>query len=78
MPGLVVSGAVRVVAAVATRERRFAAEELQPTDLTAWHDLRDQPAFRQAARCAQFRFRRDPEAYLRALEDRLSQPSLPT
>ncbi len=78
VPGLVVRGAVRVVAAVATRERRFAAEELQPTDLTAWHDLRDQLAFRQAARCAQFRFRRDPEAYLRALEDRLSQPSLPT
>ncbi len=77
VPGLVVRGAVRVVAAVATRERRFAAEELQPTDLTAWRALRDQLAFRQAARCAQSRFRRDPETYLRALEDRLSQSSLP-
>lgn len=78
VPGLVVRGAVRVVAALATRERRFAAEELQLTDLAAWHELRDQLAYRQDARRAQLRFRRDPDAYLQALEDRLSQPRLPT
>ena len=78
VPGLVVRGAVRVVAAVATRQHPFAAEELRVTDLTAWHDLRNLLAYRQAARCAQFRFRKDPDAYLTALEDRLSQPSLPT
>ncbi len=78
VPGMVVRGAVRVVAALATRERRFAAEELQLTDLTAWHELRDQLAYRQDARCAQLRFRKDPAAYLQALEDRLSQPRLPT
>ena len=77
VPGLVVRGAVRVVAAVATRQRPFAAEELQLTDLAAWHDLRDQLRTRQDARCAQFRFRKDPVAYLQALEDRLSQPRLP-
>jgi hypothetical protein len=77
VPGLVVRGAVRVVAAVATRQRPFAAEELQLTDRAAWHDLRDQLRTRQDARCAQSRFRKDPAAYLQALEDRLSQPGLP-
>jgi hypothetical protein len=78
VPGLVVRGAVRVVATVATRERPFAAEELQLRDIAAWRDLRGQLAYRQDARCAQLRFRKDPAAYLQALEDRLSQPSLPT
>jgi len=77
VPGLVVRGAVRVVAALATRQRPFAAEELQLTDLAAWHDLRDQLQTRQVARCAQYRFRKAPEAYLSALEQRLSQPTLP-
>ena len=78
VPGLVVRGAVRVMAAVATRERPFAAEELPPADLSAWHTLREHLAYRQAARCAQRRFRKDPDAYLQALEDRLSQRGLPT
>jgi len=78
VPGLVVRGAVRVMAAVATRERPFAAEDLQLRDMVAWRDLRDQLAYRQDARCAQLRFRKDPDAYLQALEDRLSQPRLPT
>ncbi len=78
VPGLVVRGAVRVVAAVAARNQTFAAEELQLTNLPAWHDLRDQLRTRQDARCAQLRFRKDPAAYLQALEGRLSQPSLPT
>ncbi len=78
VPGLVVRGAVRIVAAVATRARPFAAEELRLTNLAAWRDLRTQLAARQAARCAQFRFRKDPETYLAALEARLSQPGLPS
>lgn len=78
VPGLVVRGAVRVVAAIATRQRPFAAEELQLANLPAWRDLRAQLRTRQDARCAQFRFRKDPVAYLQALEDRLSQPSLPS
>ena len=76
-PGLVVRGAVRLIAAVATRLRPFDAPELQPTDLGRWRALRRQLATRQAARCAQLRFRKDPDAYLSALEQRLSQPALP-
>ena len=58
-------------------EEVSAAEELQLTDRAAWHDLRDQLRTRQEARCAQSRFRKDPDAYLQALEDRLPQPRLP-
>ena len=76
-PGLVVRGAVRLVAAVATRLQRFDAPDLQPRDLARWRQLRRQLTARQAARCAQRRFRRDPDAYLTALEQRLSQPALP-
>lgn len=76
-PGLVVRGAVRLVAAAATRLRGFDAAELQPADLAEWRALRRRLATRQAARCAQSRFRKDPDAYLSALEQQLSQPALP-
>jgi hypothetical protein len=76
-PGLVVRGAVRLVAAVTTRLQRFDAPDLQPPDLARWRQLRRQLTARQAARCAQRRFRRDPDTYLTALEQRLSQPALP-
>ncbi len=65
-PGLVVRGAVRIVAAVATRAQSFADA-----------DLRQQLQTRQAARGAQRRFRRDPDAYLAALEEALCRASLP-
>ena len=76
-PGLVVRGAVRVVAAVATRAQPVAETDLRPADLAAWRTLRQQLATRQAARCAQRRFRRDPDAYLAALEEALSRGGLP-
>jgi hypothetical protein len=76
-PGLVVRGAVRVVAAVATRGQPFDEVTLRPTDLAAWQALRQQLATRQAARRAQRRFRRDPGAYLAALEEALFRVNLP-
>ena len=76
-PGLVVRGAVRVVAAVATRDHPFDEVALRPADLAAWRALRRRLATRQAARCAQRRFRRDPDAYLAALEEALFKLSLP-
>ncbi|HEX5502580.1 MAG TPA: ISNCY family transposase [Thermomicrobiales bacterium] len=76
-PGLVVRGAVRVVAAMAARGRPFAGPELRPADLARWWALRRQLATRQGARAAQRRFRRDPDAYLTALEGTLCKPALP-
>jgi hypothetical protein len=76
-PGLVVRGAVRVVAAVAARGQIFDEIALRPADLPAWRALRRQLQTRHAARCAQRRFRQDPDAYLAALEDALFRARLP-
>jgi hypothetical protein len=76
-PSLVVRGAVRLVAAVATRQHPFTAATLWPHDLGRWRALRRQLGHRHQARRAQRSFRRDPTAYLAALEARLLMPSLP-
>jgi hypothetical protein len=76
VPGLVVRGPVRVTAALATRLHAFTAGELIPHDLASWQALRSQISSRQDARRKQFRFRKDPTAYLAALEQQLSKPCL--
>ena len=76
-PGLVVRGAVRLVAAVVTPLRPLSADDLRPQDLTKWRAVRQQMAERQGSRRAQSRFRKDPVAYLAALEAKLRMPSLP-
>jgi len=76
-PGLVVRGQVRLLAAVTTRTREVRAEDLRPVDVVAWRELREDLDERQEARRRQLRFRRDPEAYLRALEEHLLKPCLP-
>jgi hypothetical protein len=76
-PTLVIRGAVRLVAAVATRLKPPTSTQLRPTDLTAWRTLRTDLEFRQEARRAQLRFRRDPTAYLTQIEATLLQASLP-
>src|SRR5437763_10201408 len=75
--GLVVRGAVRVVAAVATGLHPFSGAELRPVDLAQWHAVRQSLEDRHETRRAQLRFRRDPAAYLTQLEDLLLQLSLP-
>jgi hypothetical protein len=77
-PGLVVRGAVRIVAAVACQGRQFVAADLRPQNLQAWRDLRASLERRQETRRRQLRFRRDPDAYLAALESALLKPSLPS
>jgi len=47
------------------------AADLQPSDYQAWRQLRTQLRYRQEARRKQFRFRKDPAAYLAALEAQL-------
>jgi hypothetical protein len=76
-PTLVVRGQVRLVAAVATRTHAITAEQLQLGDVEKWRKLREELEYRHAARRRQLRFRRDPQAYLRQLEDQLLKPSLP-
>lgn len=76
-PGMVVRGAARVVAAIATRHRPYQAEELRPRKVRDWQQLRAQLEGRRETRRRQLRFRRDPGRYLAELERVLIHPSLP-
>jgi len=76
-PTLVIRGAVRLVAAVATRLKPPTPTQLRPADLTTWRKLRAELEQRHEARRAQLRFRRDPIAYLAQVEATLLQASLP-
>ena len=71
IPGVVVRGSVRVIAAVVTREQSFSAEELQPRDYQCWRELRAHLQQCEETRRQQFRFRKNPAAYLAALEAQL-------
>ena len=77
-PGVVIRGAVRVVASVASRLHPFSGPELCPTDLARWRTLRSELNHRHEARRMQYRFRKSPEQYLAALEEKLSKERLPT
>ena len=76
--GMVLRGSVRLVASAVTRHRPVPAEDLCPPSLQAWRRLRQQLEQRQETRRQQRRFRRDPEAYLAAVEERLLMSTLPT
>jgi hypothetical protein len=75
-PGLVIRGAVRLVAGVATRLTAVSGDELAPRQLAAWRQLRGQLRQRQHGRVQRRRFRRDPQAYLQQLEQDLLQSAL--
>lgn len=76
-PGMVVRGAVQVVASIASRLHPFSGPELCPTDLTRWRILRSELDCRHDARRRQYRFRKFPGHYLAALEEKLSKQRLP-
>ena len=77
-PGLVVRGAVRVVASVASHLYTFSGAELCPYDLTRWRTLRRELNHRHEAWRMQRRFRRSPESYLAVLEEKLIKERLST
>ena len=67
----VVRGSVRALAATASRLQLFGEYELRHPHLGRWRDLRRSLDLRHEARRQQGRFRKDPAAYLAALEARL-------
>jgi hypothetical protein len=77
-PALVLRGSARLVAAVATRQRAFTADDLAGADRAEWQRLRQALDERRHRRTQRRRFRRDPEGYLRQLEDLLIQSGLPS
>ena len=76
-PGLVVAGSVRVLSGLATRLRPEEGLRLRPGYLEGWRALRAQLHKPREARRQQRRFRRDPDAYLKALEQKCLQLRLP-
>ena len=74
---LVIRGPVRIVAAVMTRIRPFAADDLVPQAIADWQSLRTKLTAARQQRTLQRRFRQAPDAYLADLEDRLLQLILP-
>ena len=76
--GTVVRGSVRSLASTASRLHPFGEYDLRHPNLDRWRDLRRSLDLRQEARRQQGRFRKNPRAYLAALEDRLLKPSLPS
>jgi hypothetical protein len=76
--GTVVRGSVRALASAASRLHPFGEYELRHPNLDRWQDLRQSLDLRQEARRQQGRFRKDPTAYLAALEAHLFKSSLPS
>jgi hypothetical protein len=77
-PGTVVRGSVRLAASAATRLGSVTVADLVPGDLKVWRDLRGSLERRQAVRTLGRRFRQDPVAYLRSLEESLIRQALPS
>lgn len=77
-PGTVVRGSVRLVAAAATRLRSVGATDLIPADLQSWRRLREMLSRRQLVRTLGRRFRQDPKAYLKSIEDSIINKALPS
>ncbi|BAY39328.1 transposase [Nostoc sp. NIES-2111] len=57
--------------AIATSLHSFTASDLAQVDIHTWLELRSQLQKHHKARIEQYRFRRDPKAYLANLESRL-------
>jgi hypothetical protein len=76
-PCLVLRGQARLLAAAASRHREFTAAELSRADRGRREELRRQLEVRRQRRVQRRRFRRDPQAYLQAMEEQLLQPTLP-
>jgi hypothetical protein len=76
-PGLVLRGQARLLAAAATRHHEIGVAELAQVDRSRCAELRRQLEGRRLRRVQRRRFRRNPQAYLQALEEKLLQSTLP-
>jgi hypothetical protein len=75
-PSLVLRGSAKLLAGLATRRQDVTAEQLSGADRAAWRAKRAELERRRDRRTDRRRFRRNPEAYLRDLEDKLNQSRL--
>ena len=75
---IVVYGAARLIAAIATQNRTFTVHDLASVDYEQCRKLRQQIQRRQTKRVLQRRFRADPESYLSQLESDVLNLILPS
>lgn len=76
-PGTVLRGSVRLVAGLATRSREVTVEDLDAADRAEWKRTRAELEVRRLRRVERRRFRRNPQEYLKDLENKLIQSGLP-
>ena len=76
-PAAVLRGEARMLAAVATRQHAPSGPDLGRVDRKRWKDLRQRLEGRRHAHTLRTRFRRNPDAYLAALEQQACQQTLP-
>jgi hypothetical protein len=76
-PGVVVMGPARVISGLATRLRPDEGLVLSPGYVEGWKELRAELEARRESRRQQRRFRHNPDAYLKDLEQRCLQLTLP-
>jgi hypothetical protein len=74
-PAAVLRGEVRLIAATATRLHPPTSRDLGRASRDRWRNLRARLDQRHHARTLRARFRRNPEAYLTALEQQACQPT---
>jgi hypothetical protein len=76
-PNAELHGSVRLVAGIATRLRPFTPSDLIPHDRVRWQQMRQAVRRRFALRAQGRRFRRDPDGYLKQLEEDCLKLALP-
>jgi hypothetical protein len=76
-PALVLRGSARLVAGLGTRAGAGSVADLAGADRDEWKRVRAELEVRRQRRVERRRFRRDPEGYLKALENQLNQSRLP-
>lgn len=76
-PSLVLRGSSRLVAGLATRAEARTAAHLAQADREEWRRVRGELEERRQRRVERRRFRRNPQGYLKALENKLIQSRLP-
>jgi hypothetical protein len=76
-PALVLRGSARLVAGLGTRAGAGSVADLAGADREEWRRVRAELEARRERRVERRRFRRDPDGYLKALENKLIQSRLP-
>jgi len=77
-PALVLRGSARLVAGLGTRAGAGSVADLAGADRAEWRRVRAGLEERRQRRVERRRFRRDPDGYLKDLENRLNQSRLPS